>query len=170
MVLQATLSQHSLHRKPTTFSQKCISPPLDNSQPGWLPSPPVPQVAMDCSPFSIPEVAQVIKRMKSASAPSPFDRVGYVRFKRCPSLMPVLVNLFNLCWTLSLVLQQWKTAAIKLLAKGPAVDDATNPANLRPIALTPCVGKIFTTLLCNRWLKFMLRNDYFDPSLQKAFS
>ena len=151
------------------FSEVYQSAPREFSQPGWLPSPPVPQVAMDCSPFSIPEVAQVIKRMKSASAPSPFDRVGYVIFKRCPALMPALVDLFNLCWTLSLVPQQWKTAAIKLLAKGPAADDATNPANFRPIALTPCVGKIFTTLLRNRWLKFMLRNDYFDPSLQKAF-
>ena len=37
------------------------------------------------------------------------------------------------------------------------------------IALTPCIGKVFTTLLRNRWLKFMLLNKYFDTSLQKAF-
>ena len=64
---------------------------------------------------------------------------------------------------------QWKTAAIKLIAKVSAVEDASNPSNFRPIALTPCIGKVFITLLCNRWLKFMLLNKYFDSSLQKVF-
>ena len=64
---------------------------------------------------------------------------------------------------------QWKTAAIRLIAKGSAAEDAANPSNFRPIALTPCIGKVFTTLLRNRWLKFMRLNKYFDTSLQKAF-
>ena len=90
-------------------------------------------------------------------------------FKKCPALIPALIDLFNLCWAHSYVRHQWKTAAIQLIAKGPAAEDASHPANFRPIALTPCIGKIFTTLLRNRWLKFMLLNQYFDPSLQKAF-
>ena len=60
-------------------------------------------------------------------------------------------------------------AAVKLIAKKSAAEDASNPGNFRPIALTPCIGKIFTTLLRNRWLKYMLANGYFDSSLQKAF-
>ena len=46
-----------------------------------------------------------------------------------------------------------------------AVEDASNPSNFRPIALTPCIGKVFTTALRNWWLKFMLQNKYFDTSL-----
>ena len=53
-------------------------------------------------------------------------------------------HLFNTCWTNSVVTDQWKIAAIKLIAKGSAVDDATNPGNFRPIALTPCIGKILS--------------------------
>ena len=139
------------------------------AQPDWLPTPASPEVELDCSPFSLNEVARVIKRTKTQSAPSPFDRVGYVTFKRCPSLLPVLVQLFNACWDQSIIPQEWKGAAIKLIPKGSAVEDPTNPANFRPIALTPCIGKLFTTLLRNRWLRYMISNKYLDPSLQKAF-
>ena len=124
---------------------------------------------MDCSPFTDSEIFRVMKKMKATSAPSPFDRIGYVVFKKCPALIPALVDIFNLCWSHSAVPHQWKTAAIKLIAKGSAVEDASNPSNFRPIALTLCIGKVFTTLLRNRWLKFMLLNKYFDTSLQKAF-
>ena len=124
---------------------------------------------MDCSPFTQAEILRVIKKMKSASVPSPFDRIGYVVFKKWSALIPALVDIFNLCSAHTTVPHQWKTAAIKLIAKGPAAEDASNPSNFRPIALTPCIGKVFTTLLRNRWLKFMLLNKYFDTTLQKAF-
>ena len=138
-------------------------------QPLWMPSPPAPSVEMNCSLFTATDIMRVIKKLKSCSAPSPFDRVGYVIFKKCPALIPILVHLFNTCWTNSVIPDQWKIAAIKLIPKGSAVDDATNPGNFRPIALTPCIGKIFSTLLRNRWLQYMLLNNYLDPSLQKAF-
>ena len=112
---------------------------------------------------------RIIKRMKAQSAPSPFDRIGYVIFKRCPSLLPALVQLFNICWAQSTIPGEWKCAAIKLIPKGSASEDTTNPVNFRPIALTPCIGKLFTTLLRNRWLRYMISNKYLDPSLQKAF-
>ena len=118
---------------------------------------------------SRPQILRVMKKMKATSAPSPFDRIGYVVFKKCPTLIPALVDIFNFCWTHSTVPYQWKTAAIKLIAKGSAVEDASNSSNFRPIALTPCIGKVFTTLLRNRLLTFMLLNKYFDTSLQKVF-
>ena len=138
-------------------------------QPPWMPTPPPPEVEMDCSPITTVEVNRALKRMRSSSAPSPFDRVGYVVFKRSPSLVPVLVHLFNLCWAQSIIPHEWKVAAITLIAKASANQDASNPAHFRPIALTPCIGKLFTTILRNRWLSFMLTNRYLDPSLQKAF-
>ena len=151
------------------FSTVYRTDPKNFIQPDWMPSPPPPEVQMDCSPFTDSEIFRVMKKMKATSAPSPFDRIGYVVFKKCPALIPALIDIFNLCWSHSAVPHQWKTAAIKLIAKGSAVEDASNPSNFRPIALTPCIGKVFTTLLRNRWLKFMLLNKYFDTSLQKAF-
>ena len=46
-----------------------------------MPSASYPEVELDGSPFSL---ARVIKRMKVQSAPSPFDRVGYVIFNPLP--------------------------------------------------------------------------------------
>ena len=54
--------------------------------------------------------------------------------KNFPALIPALVDTFNLCWAYSIIPHQWKRAAIKLIAKGSATEDATNPGNFRPIA------------------------------------
>lgn len=56
-----------------------------------------------------------------------------------------------------------------LIGKQTAKDDPTIPTNFRPIALTSCVSKLFTSIFCNRWLSFMLANNYLDRSIQKAF-
>ena len=151
------------------FTEIYHSGPQAFAKPEWMPTPSPPQVEFVCSPFSASEVARVIKRMKAQSAPSPFDRVGYIILKKCPSLLPALVQLFNMCWFQSIIPEEWKRAAITLIPKTSAAEDATNPGNFRPIALTPCIGKLFTTLLRNRWLGYMIANKYLDPSLQKAF-
>ena len=109
---------------------------------------------MNCSPITAAEVTCVLKRMRSRSAPSPFDRVGYVVFKKCPSLIPILVHLFNLCWSQSIIPQQWMVAEIRLISKGSTRQNPSDPGNFQPIALTPCIGKLFTSLLRNRWLQF----------------
>ena len=58
---------------------------------------------------------------------------------------------------------------IKLLPKKNASDDPSNPGNFRPTALTSCVGKIYTTIIKDRWLSYMKSNNYFDTRIQKAF-
>ena len=150
------------------FTEVYHSGPQNSVRPEWMPSPSHPEVEMDCSPFSANEVVRVIKKLKLASTPSPYDRVGYV-FKKCPALIPVFLHLFSICWTQSVIPRKWKSALIKLIAKSSVAEDPTNPGNFRPIALTPCIGKIFTTLLRNRWLSFMTANGYLNSSLQKAF-
>ena len=56
-----------------------------------------------------------------------------------------------------------------LVPKPAAESSPEEPGNFRPIALTSCVGKIYTTMLKNRWLRFMVANNYLDTSTQKAF-
>ena len=89
----------------------------------------------------------MIAKSKSKFSPSPIDQVPYEVFKKCPSLALALADLFSLCWKLGQVPSGWKCAVIKLIPKPDASNDPANPSNFRPIALTSCVGKIFTTIL-----------------------
>jgi hypothetical protein len=79
------------------------------------------------------------------------------------------MDLYNRCWERHIVPTSWKEAVVRLIPKPTAVATPGNPANFRPIALTSCIGKVFTTMLKNRWLQFMLVNGYLDTATQKAF-
>ena len=134
-----------------------------------MPTPQAPSEELPCDEIHADELQAAIKHTKSTSSPSPYDQVPYTVFKRCHSLDKALLNLFNCCWSQAVIPPEWKLAAIKLVGKGSAVEDSTTPANFRPIALTSCVGKLFTTILKTRWLTYMTRNGYLSSSIQKAF-
>ena len=119
--------------------------------------------------ISIEEIRGTIKRSNASSTPSPLDQIPYRILKRCPSLVHALFNLYNQCWQTFTIPQAWRTASIRLIAKGSVKDDPSSPSNFRPIALTSCIGKIFTSILKSRWSTYMLENEYLDPSIQKAF-
>ena len=136
--------------------------------PPWMPSPPPTTVEFNCGEITMEEISVAVRKSKTKSAPCPLDGISYVVFKRCPALLTALFNLFNTCWAQSVVPVQWKIASVKLLGKQAAGDDPSLPSNFRPIALTSCVGKLFTTILRNRWLAFMVTNRYLDRSVQKA--
>ena len=74
------------------FTDVYHSGPRNFVRPEWIPSPSHPEVEMECSPFSANEVVRVIKKLKSAAAPSPYDSVGYVIFKKCPALIPTFLT------------------------------------------------------------------------------
>ena len=137
--------------------------------PQWMPSPPLPAVDFNSGEISVEEVSAAIRKSKARSAPCPLDGIPYLVFKRCPALVVALHDLFSACWTQSTVPEQWKMAYVKLIGKPAATEIPTSPANFRPIALTPCVGKLFTTLLCKRLMSFMLSNKDMDRCVQKAF-
>ena len=151
------------------FTNTYKSQPCGFEQPSWMPSANPPSTPFDDDPISLAEIQAVIKRSTSASTPSPFDQIPYQIFKRCPSLSEALLDLFQSCWSTSIAPSSWKVAGIKLIGKASAVEHPESPSNFRPIALTSCVGKLFTTILKNRWLEFMLVNKYLDRSIQKAF-
>ena len=138
-------------------------------QPEWLPDAPAPQQEFDESPITEEQLLAAIKKSRSQSSPSPLDQVTYLVSKRCPCLVPVLVDLFNCCWQEGTIPIGWKQGVIRLIPKAAATESPQEPSNFRPIAMTSCVGKLFTTVLKNRWLSFMVSNGYLDTSVQKAF-
>ena len=134
-----------------------------------MPSPQTPELDFDGSSITIEEIERVIRRSNSSSTPSPLDQISYKILKKCPALWCALLHIFNISWSMSTIPETWKSAAIKLVPKTSALDDPSTPSNFRPIALTSCIGKIFTSIMKNRWLQHMLENKYLDPDIQKAF-
>ena len=152
------------------FSQVYQSSPHHFEKPSWMssPPPPVSDCSMNMSPITQEELSRVIKKSRSSSAPSPLDRISYSIMKRCPSLHPALLDLFNRVIMVGTVPTAWKVAAVKLIPKGAAVEDPSSSVNFRPIALTPSISKLLSGILKERWLKHMRANKYFNPNLQKA--
>ena len=58
---------------------------------------------------------------------------------------------------------------LRLLGKHAAESDPSEPSNFWPIALTSCVGKLYTAILKTRWTQFMIANGYLNTTVQKAF-
>ena len=151
------------------FRDVYSSQPHVYSHPDWLPPAASPHTPFDSDAIKPEEVTNAIKRSNSSSSPSPLDQIPYRIFKQCPSLLPALVNLYNLCWQTAVVPRAWKAAVITLIPKTSAADDPTRPTNFRPIALTSCVGKIFTAVMKRRLHSHMTINGFLDNTIQKAF-
>ena len=151
----------------STYSKQSLPPPP--VLPSGVSSPQPPSHDFDIRPFSTSEILKKIKSTRNSAAPSPLDGLSYLVFKMCPSLLPALLDLFNCCWLSASIPQLWKTGVIRLFAKPAASKDPHDPSLFRPIALTPCIGKIYTSMLKDRWCQFMLENKFFDTSIQKAF-
>ena len=138
--------------------------------PAWLPQPAPPSYPFDDCPISTEEIFFNIHKSRSSSSPSPLDQLPYAIFKRCPSLTPALHYLFNQCWTTRSVPAAWNVGVVRLIGKKSASEDAKNPANFRPIALTPCLSKLYTNIIKHRWHDFMVTNNYLNLDVQKAFA
>ena len=152
------------------FTDQYSAQPRDYSTPVWMPPPPSPQHAMpSVIPVTQEELLAAIKRSRSASAPSPLDQLPYQVFKKCPSLVPALLDLFNTILTEGSIPSSWKVAVFRLIGKSAATEDPRCPKNFRPIALTPAVSKLLSGILKDRWLHHMVANGYLDPAVQKAF-
>ena len=150
------------------FSSTYHVEPRSFTTPDWMPSPPTPVEEFNCDRITM-EISAAIRKSKAKSAPCPLDGIPYLVFKKCPALVVALHDLFNTCWAQSTVPQQWLTASVRLIGKQAAEDDPMAPNNFRPIALTSCVGKLYTSILSHQWLLFMLSNGYLDRVIQKAF-
>ena len=144
--------------------------PQPFTTPPWMKSVPLPDVAMDSAEISRDEALCKLKKARNSLSPSPEDQVSCYILKHCPTLVPALVDLYNLCWLSGSAPAAWKKATIRLIGKSSAKDNPKDPSNFRPIILTSCVGKLFTSILKDRWCDFMLTNNYMSTNIQKAFT
>ena len=124
---------------------------------------------MEMTPITEEQLAQVIKKSRPSSAPLPFDQISYTIFKKCPSLHPALIDLFNRVIMEGSVPSSWKAAAVKLITKSSAKEDPSAAGNFHLIALTPAVSKLLSGILKDRWIRHLRTNNYLDSNLQKAF-
>ena len=157
------------HQAEQFFTKMYAARPQHFSRPDWLPSSPSPSVTFNTDEISTNEIMHVIQNTKSRSSASLLDGISYKIRKKCPSLVPALCHIYNLCWESASVPQAWKKAVVRLIPKSSASACPSDPANFRPIALKSCIGKVFTSILKNRFLSFMLQNGYMDTDIQKAF-
>lgn len=138
--------------------------------PSWMSQRKRPFLDFDFDPISLDEIKHQVKKCRNGSAPSPVDQISYIIMKKCPSASLILMDIFNACMVFSSFPTTWQTGVIKLISKPAASSDPSNPSNFRPIALTSCMGKVFTSVLKHRLLDYATRNNYLDLSIQKAFA
>ena len=67
------------------------------------------------------------------------------------------------------MLLRWKAVVVKLIPKSAAKSDSSSPGNFQPIALTPAISKLLSSILRDCWVKYMQVNKYLDPNIQKTF-
>jgi len=113
---------------------------------------------------SLEEIKGVVKLKRNSAAPGP-DGIGYLPYKKCPCLAPVLFKIFKKVWETKDTPPEWAAASIQLLPKTANLHD---PAEFRPIALTNTIGKIFFGVFAKRLEAYMASNNYISK-VQKGF-
>ena len=137
------------------------------SQPSWMPYVPAPSAPFHHDPITLEDITQTLKKCRCGSSPNPLDGIPYTILKRCPSLHPAPLHLYNTCLMTSDTM--WKKAVIRLIPKSSAQSCPSDPKNSHPIALTSCIGKVFTSIVKHRWDAHMTSNHYLDTNIQNAF-
>ena len=131
-----------------------------------LVSPSPPRVAFHQAQVTLSELRRVLRRKSNSSAPGP-DGIPYTIYKRCEILQRVLVQLYNDVIRTGRVPPSWGVANIVLIPKPSGIIDDVK--ELRPIALTNTVGKLFTAILSSRLESFLRSNEFWDAT-QKGFA
>ena len=142
--------------KPTLPSRGCLTPPP------WLPPPHLP-----CTSFNNDHIQlhSAIIKSSYSSSPCPIDQIPYSIVKKCPALVPALLEI---CGGVHPMSHLCGKRPQYLIPKKTAQVYPSNPVNFRQIALTSCVGKLFSTIMKNRLLSYMLANGFLDRNIQNT--
>ena len=119
----------------------------------------------DCSmtdPFSIKELKDALKKMKTKKAPGPDGITGEMIKHLGACSRAVLLKIFNHSWIKGVVPAVWKEAiVIPVPKKGK---DKKNPRSYRPISLLSCVGKLLERMINRRLINHPESNNVLSPT------
>ncbi len=100
----------------------------------------------DESPFSEEDVFNIMTKLDVTKAMG-IDGIPNCILKFCSSsLSEPVFHLFNLCWSMSCLPQEWKIHKITPIFKS---GDKSSVTNYRPISLLCCISKVFEQLIYN---------------------
>ncbi len=129
-----------------------------------MPQPDPPRTPFDTSPPRLCEIRVVLKKARSASAPSP-NGLPYKVYKNCPQVTKILCKLMWVVWKNQFIQVEWQEAVVIFI---PKEWNSTTIDQFRSIALLNVEGKLFFSVLARRMTSFLSRNHYIDTSCQKA--
>ena len=113
-------------------------------------------------PFSIKEVKDVLKKMKTKKALGPDGITGEMLKHLGACSRAVLLKIFNHSWIKGVVPAVWKEAiVIPVPKKGK---DKKNPRSYRPISLLSCVGKLLERMINRRLINHLESNNVLFPT------
>ena len=117
------------------------------------------------SPITILELKTMLKKCKNTAAGP--DKIHYKMLKNChPSLLEVLLLIYNRIWTEGIYPNLWRQAIVLPFHKPGKPKEEV--ASYRPIALTSCIGKLMEKIVNTR-LMFYLESRDLLPKLQFGF-
>jgi hypothetical protein len=127
--------------------------------------PEFPTHLFDLTKPKLGNLVKVVSKKRNGAAAG-LNGLGYVPYKKCPSILKVQLLIFLKIWTTKEVPEDWARAYMVLLSKSDILDSVSE---FRPIALTNCNGKIFFSVLSNRMESYFVQNSYIKRSVQKGF-
>ena len=103
-------------------------------------------------PITENEIISAVKSLKNNKS-SGIDEILNEHIKSSlPNLLPTYHKLFNLIFDKGIIPESWLIGNILPIYKNKG--EVHNPENYRPITLSSCLGKLFTTIINNRLNKF----------------
>lgn len=110
------------------------------------------------------DIFNAIQQLKSNASGT--DHLSLEMIKLCcPTIVPVLVHIFNSCIEDSTFPSYWKNA---IVVPYPKTSDPKSLSELRPISLLPVLSKIFEQLLHSQILTYLNENNLI-PTCQSGF-
>jgi len=107
--------------------------------------------------ISIAEIEKAVKNLRNNKSCG-VDRIVNEHIKCTFTQMKhVYLKLFNIVFKTAILPECWSIGIINPIYKNKG--DMSDPANYLPITLLSCLGKLFTTILNNRLLKYVEDND-----------
>ena len=131
------------------------------AKPNGLSRPSIPDHLFTLKCPTLMELVRAAKGKRNGAATG-LNGLPYTIYKRCRSVMMVVSQIVRRIWVSKEIPESWAAGYIILISKS---DNLKDPAEFRPIAITPTIGKLFFTIISDRLQKFMVKNSFIDRSV-----